>query len=101
MWPVDQWYAWIGEINAIPGMRREIVGLICVTVAAASGAVIGLERESQDKPAGLRTLILICLGSTIFTLVSLLLATQKQNRDSRTAGRGRFRVLSPGRPPAL
>ena len=78
---MDQLYGWIGDINAIPALRREIVGLICVTVAAICGAVIGLERESRDKPAGLRTLILICLGSTIFTLVSLYLATQKQMAD--------------------
>jgi putative Mg2+ transporter-C (MgtC) family protein len=43
-----------------------------VTIFASfiCGAVVGTERESQEKPAGLRTLILICLGSTIFTLIS-------------------------------
>jgi len=78
---VEQLYIWIGDINTIPGLGREIIGLICVTVAATCGAIVGLERESRDKPAGLRTLILICLGSTIFTLVSLYLATQKQMAD--------------------
>ncbi|MBI4423779.1 MAG: MgtC/SapB family protein [Elusimicrobia bacterium] len=34
------------------------------------GMVVGLEREISDKPAGLRTNVLICLGSTLFTLVS-------------------------------
>lgn len=38
------------------------------------GLIIGLERESKGKPAGVRTLVLICLGSTIFVYVSALLS---------------------------
>jgi putative Mg2+ transporter-C (MgtC) family protein len=78
---VEQWYQWIGDINAVPGVRREVVGLICVTTSAICGAVVGLERERRYKPAGLRTLILICLGSTIFTLISLLLASTRPMAD--------------------
>ncbi|HZT75425.1 MAG TPA: MgtC/SapB family protein [Vicinamibacterales bacterium] len=43
-------------------------------LAAALGAAIGLERELRRKPAGLRTNILIALGSALFTTVSLELA---------------------------
>jgi putative Mg2+ transporter-C (MgtC) family protein len=39
------------------------------------GALIGLEREWARKQAGLRTMILICLGSTLYILVSHLLAS--------------------------
>lgn len=35
------------------------------------GGLIGLERELGGKPAGLRTIILVCLGSTIFVLIGL------------------------------
>ena len=35
------------------------------------GAIIGAEREYRSKSAGLRTLILIAVGSTLFTLVSI------------------------------
>jgi len=35
------------------------------------GGFIGLEREVSHKPAGLRTHILVSLGSTVFTLLSL------------------------------
>jgi putative Mg2+ transporter-C (MgtC) family protein len=35
------------------------------------GAVIGAEREYRSKSAGLRTMILIAVGSTLFTLVSV------------------------------
>jgi putative Mg2+ transporter-C (MgtC) family protein len=39
-------------------------------LAAALGALIGLEREYRQKPAGLRTNILIAVGSALFTLMS-------------------------------
>ncbi len=35
------------------------------------GSLIGLERESIQKPAGLRTHVLVTLGSAIFTLLSI------------------------------
>ena len=34
--------------------------------------IIGLERELKERPAGLRTHILVCMGATFLTLVSLL-----------------------------
>ncbi|MBU1882206.1 MgtC/SapB family protein, partial [bacterium] len=34
------------------------------------GALIGLEREWARKQAGFRTMILICLGSTLYITVS-------------------------------
>ena len=34
------------------------------------GGIIGLERELKSKPAGFRTNILICLGSTLYTILS-------------------------------
>jgi putative Mg2+ transporter-C (MgtC) family protein len=39
-------------------------------MAFLCGAIVGFEREKGHKPAGLRTLILICVGSAIFTVVS-------------------------------
>ncbi len=41
--------------------------------AALCGGVIGIERERRGKPAGFRTNILICLGSTLYMLVGELL----------------------------
>ncbi len=35
------------------------------------GLIIGGEREYRSKSAGLRTIILICLGATIFTILSM------------------------------
>src|ERR1700761_1355314 len=44
--------------------------LIKVGIAIFCGAVLGLERQYKNKTAGFRTIILICLGSTIFTMIS-------------------------------
>jgi putative Mg2+ transporter-C (MgtC) family protein len=41
-----------------------------VSVAFVIGAVIGLEREFRSKPAGFRTMILICVGSCLYTILS-------------------------------
>lgn len=39
-------------------------------MAFLCGTIVGFERERGHKPAGLRTQILICVGSAIFTVVS-------------------------------
>lgn len=44
------------------------------------GAIIGAEREFRTKSAGLRTLILICLGATIFTILSKMIAPDNPDR---------------------
>jgi len=44
--------------------------LIKVAVAVFCGSIMGLERQYKNKTAGFRTIILICLGSTIFTMIS-------------------------------
>jgi putative Mg2+ transporter-C (MgtC) family protein len=41
-----------------------------VSVAFILGAVIGIEREFRSKPAGFRTMILICVGSCLYTILS-------------------------------
>jgi putative Mg2+ transporter-C (MgtC) family protein len=48
--------------NALDLMLRLIVAL-------ALGAVVGLERERQERAAGLRTVTMVSLGSCLFTIV--------------------------------
>jgi putative Mg2+ transporter-C (MgtC) family protein len=43
-------------------------------LAALLGALLGIERELKQKAAGLRTNILIALGSALFALLSIELA---------------------------
>ena len=48
--------------------------LLKLLIAIGLGGLIGLEREVHDKAAGLRTLMFICAGSTLFTIFSFRLA---------------------------
>jgi putative Mg2+ transporter-C (MgtC) family protein len=43
--------------------------VIRVAISIGIGGLVGIERELEHKPAGLRTIILVCLGSTIFMLI--------------------------------
>lgn len=49
--------------------------------AALLGAILGFERESRQKSAGLRTNILIAIGSALFTLMSYELAAEVTGGD--------------------
>lgn len=42
-------------------------------LAACLGGIIGLERESKHRPAGLRTNLFICVGAAMYTLLSIQL----------------------------
>jgi len=53
--------------------------------AALCGALIGIERERKAKPAGFRTNILICLGSSMYMSVGLLLVTDGNQAGSDPA----------------
>jgi len=52
--------------------RLELFLQLCL--ATLFGGAIGLERELGGKPAGLRTNILICIGSVLYTKLSITLA---------------------------
>jgi putative Mg2+ transporter-C (MgtC) family protein len=54
-------------------------------LATALGAAVGLEREYRQKPAGLRTNILIAVGSALFTILSVEM-TKGVGDPSRVAG---------------
>lgn len=50
--------------------------LISVLLAGLVGGMIGLEREYHDKTAGLRTMILIAVGSALFTILSVVIGEE-------------------------
>jgi putative Mg2+ transporter-C (MgtC) family protein len=50
-------------------------------LAAGLGAAIGFEREYRQKPAGLRTNILIAVGAALFTTVSLVIGREFGSSD--------------------
>lgn len=49
----------------------EVLIFTRILAACILGSAIGLERELTNKYAGLRTHILVCLGSAIFTILSI------------------------------
>lgn len=57
------------ELSAgFPDFRQLIHVIIRLIASAIFGAVIGFQRESVGKPAGLRTHILTTVGTTVFVL---------------------------------
>lgn len=44
--------------------------VIKLMLAVVVGGLIGLEREYSSKAAGFRSIVLICIGSTLFTVLS-------------------------------
>jgi len=59
--------------------------MLRLLLAAGLGAAIGLERELRQKPAGLRTNILIAVGAALFTTVSVQLAGKMGGTPDRIA----------------
>src|SRR5436190_5651716 len=66
-------------------MQPALDDLIRLSVAAALGGMIGLEREAKHRPAGLRTNLLICVGAAAFTLLSNQLAARYGGDHTRIA----------------
>jgi putative Mg2+ transporter-C (MgtC) family protein len=54
-------------------------------VACLLGAAVGLQREIKRKAAGVRTNLLICMGSAFFTLLSAVLAGDANPDKGRVA----------------
>jgi len=51
-------------VNSFDPLAREFWST--VVVAVLCGGIVGLERQLRGKPAGVRTSILICLGTSVF-----------------------------------
>ncbi|HNT30560.1 MAG TPA: MgtC/SapB family protein [bacterium] len=49
--------------------------ILQLLLAAFLGGLIGLEREKEQRPAGVRTYVVTALGAYIFTLLSYIAAT--------------------------
>jgi putative Mg2+ transporter-C (MgtC) family protein len=50
--------------------------LVRLLIAAALGGVFGFERERQHQPTGLRTLMILTIGSALAMMLSTSVATQ-------------------------
>ncbi|MBR2865532.1 MAG: MgtC/SapB family protein [Elusimicrobiaceae bacterium] len=48
--------------------------IVKIVLSLVLGGVMGLERQYNDKPAGYATNSIICVGATLFTILSLYMA---------------------------
>ena len=57
---------YLGEVPLYLGLGLQVITSIIL------GGIVGYDREKKMKSAGLKTNILICLGATLYTVISLL-----------------------------
>lgn len=53
------------------GADIDLSDVLKIALALIVGGLLGAEREYRDKAAGFRTLVLICVGATLFTMFSI------------------------------
>ena len=74
------------------GIDPDVV--IRLLVAMTLGALVGAEREISGQPAGLRTHIAVCVGASLFGVISTLGFTEFQNIHTTTYRADVTRVAS-------
>ncbi|NNE01043.1 MAG: MgtC/SapB family protein [Pirellulaceae bacterium] len=67
------------------------VGL--VAIAGALGAIVGVEREFADKPAGLRTHMFVCAASALLMLLGDGVVDQFQQEDRNSISADPIRII--------
>src|SRR5215204_4571407 len=59
---------WHELSSGIPDRAQLVVVLVRLIAATVFGAIVGMQRERAGKPAGLRTHMLVCLGTAVVVL---------------------------------
>lgn len=59
---------WHELTNGFPDRERFVIVLVRMFAAVLLGAVVGIERERAGKPAGLRTHMLVSLGTAVVVI---------------------------------
>ena len=75
-------------------MNAELVEIARLSVAALLGGIVGLERQQRHKSAGLRTHILVSLGSCLIMLISYKLYAGVQGLTNADPARLAAQVVS-------
>lgn len=65
---------WEELTSGLPDVRQLVHVLIRLIAATLLGAIIGIQRERAGEPAGLRTHMLVTLGTAVFVLKSLFVS---------------------------
>ena len=77
-------------VSVIP--RADLLGALLL--ASVLGGAIGLERELSGKPAGFRTNLLICVGATLLTEMSVAIGNMAVNPANADPGRIAAQIVS-------
>lgn len=72
----------------------ETLALIRLAVSLLLGGAIGLERMVHKHPAGMRTFMLICIGSTLATLASIYICQTNMGLHNGDPGRIAAQILT-------
>lgn len=67
------------EVNLLSTVLRLFLSLLC-------GGLLGLERERKKRPAGLRTYMLVCMGSTLVMITNQFLTKLYPGADPARMG---------------
>lgn len=65
--------------------KLETIDIIKIVLSLLAGIVLGSERELKDKAAGFKTIAIICLGSTLFTILSYKIGATPSEDATRIA----------------
>ncbi len=77
--PTSFHFSGLEQMSLSPGTASRLIA------ASVLGGIIGMEREWRHKALGLRTNLLMCLGSAFFTLLSAALAGDSPNKGQVAA----------------
>ena len=78
----------LAEANIAPATAAARLG-----AALLCGGLIGVDREIHDRPAGLRTHMLVALASALFTILTFEIAYQALEQDMSANGVDPIRVV--------
>ena len=71
-----EWYVeimnYLKEVNTLSTFFRLVLALLC-------GGILGMERGKKNRPAGLRTYMLVCVGATLVMLTNQFIYAQYGN----------------------
>jgi putative Mg2+ transporter-C (MgtC) family protein len=71
------------SVELVVSPRLSLVELsLRLAIALLAGGVIGFDRQLKDKSAGLRTHMLVSLGSAFFTLIPVQLGIAQQSAEA-------------------
>jgi len=61
----------VDELIRVLGRYPELEGLFRLSLAGLVAFLAGFDRQMKDKPAGVRTHVLVAMGSALFTLAGI------------------------------